>query len=98
MAWARREIFRAAFFLWITPFDAVFWRTETVFLKFSSAFSRLLSLKAALTSLTAVFALVLSVRFRSLAAWHCRALLIADLWFAKVFSPEMSDLNVNLIF
>jgi hypothetical protein len=98
MARARREIFRAAFFLWIMPFDAVFWRTETVFLKFSSAFSRFLSPKAALTSLTAVFALVLWVRFRSLAAWLCRALLIADLWFAKVFSPEMSNLDANLIF
>jgi hypothetical protein len=72
---------------------------ETVFLKVSLACSKLSALKDVLTSLTALLDFDFWVMFLSLAAWLCLALLRADLWFAKVFSPVGKHLfNVKKFF
>jgi len=83
----RRDIFRAAVLLWITPFLAALSMVDFAVLSSFNASSFDFSFTASRTFLTMFFTLVFTDLFlrRLFSFWRAR--FIADLWFANVINP-----------
>jgi len=83
----RREIFRDAVFLWITPFFAALSIIDFAISSSASAASFDFSLTVWRTPLTIFFILVFEdlLRIRFFSFWRAR--FIADLWLANLSAP-----------
>ena len=83
LSFVRRETFRAAVRLWITPFFPALSNADWTVLIFADISSPDISPADDRTSLTIVLILVLTDLLRKRLNSFCRARFIADLWFAN---------------